>query len=138
MGSLLTEKSIVCGMEADSFAEKKDTKTRLFKSSIPELNQYYRQVVEAYTLGDTRAVYLDRFEFFLSLSIRTPLWQTPTYLRINRKYPLNPVNGFVSRDFYKLRILMYEQIMRENGLAGGDRGGPSRGQGIEVFDLSKL
>ncbi len=47
------------------------------------------------------------------------LWENERYIRITAKYPL-PKNedDYVSREIFKLYMILYEYIMRDIGLIG--------------------
>lgn len=95
-------------------------KTTLYKDTITDLNREYRILVNHYLWGDTRAIYLRKFELILSQNCPgCMLWEIPAYSRISHRWPL-PKNivDYVSRDTFYLYLMLYEKIMREIGLIG--------------------
>ena len=106
-------------MSEDFFTAKKEHKTYLYKDTITGLNSEYLFLLNAYTIGDTRVVYLRRFEAWLSMNCPQPLWSMNRYVYASSRYPLGRnVNGYVSRGKFLYYIAVYELIMRDIGLIG--------------------
>jgi len=113
------------------------TKTSLYKDTITDLNKIWSDLTKTYLIGDTRAIYLRRFELALSQNCPdTPLWYSPTYMRISSKYPLpKDVSEYISRQRFYLYLQTYEMIMREIGLVGKkDEDAPD----VKLFDMKGI
>ncbi len=122
-------------MPDDFFSTDRKTK-HLYKDTITGLNSQWEFLLSSFVLGDTRTLYLYRFEAWLSMNCPKPLWRMERYARVASRYPLRPnTMGFVSRDYFRLYIILYEMIMRDIGMVGGrkDDGSPE----VEVFDMGE-
>ncbi len=121
-------------MSDDFFSVKKEGK-RLYKDTITGLNSEWEALLRSYRLGDTRVLYLETFEAWLSMNCPKPLWTMERYSRIASKYPLRPnTKGFVGRDLFRLYLMLYELIMRDVGLIGRKE---DESPEVEVFDMGE-
>lgn len=86
-----------------------------YKDTISDMNAEYTNLLYAYKHKDCRAEYLQAFEQALALNCSFPIWQNERYFRITAKYPL-PEGGSISRDQYRLYMMLYYYIMADAGL----------------------
>lgn len=111
------------------------SETMLYKDTVTDLNQGYRDLLTCLNMGDTRAVYLHQFEHILSQTIPDQMiWQTERYRRLNAMAPI-PESGRakVHPGVFRNYLMVYEQIMRDAGLI--DKSPVETSIGIRMFDL---
>lgn len=86
-----------------------------YKDTISDMNAEYTNLLHAYKYKDCRVEYLQSFEQALALNCNDPIWQNERYFRITAKYPL-PEEGYISRQQYRLYMMLYYYLMRDAGL----------------------
>ncbi len=86
-----------------------------YKETISDMNVEWRNLLNAFKVGDTRVEYLETFEMALALNCDKPLWENPRYFIITANYPL-PERGNVGKQKFKLYLILYYYIMSDAGL----------------------
>ncbi len=115
------------------------TETALYKDTVTDLNQGWRDLVELYGKGDCRLSYLQQFEFILSQCIPdTMLWQDDEYIEFHENYmsgvPDDP-RTVLPPGMFRNMIMLYERMMRKAGLI--DKAPVQQPVSLTMFDLGE-
>lgn len=91
----------------------------LYLNVVTRINDDYAALLDHLTEMDTRAAYLKTFEISLSQALREPLWSLESYKAQAARLPM-PADPYAFLPFETFRswIVVYEMVMRENGLIG--------------------
>lgn len=94
------------------------TEVALYKDTVTDLNNGYRELLGYMGVSDTRVGYLRDFEHVLSLNCPDKmLWQFEEYRELEALSPLpDDLRARVNPGVFRNYLLVYEQIMRKIGL----------------------
>ncbi len=115
------------------------TETVLYKDTVTDLNQGWRDLLRLYGRGDCKLSYLRQFEAILSQCIPDEmLWQDDDYKDFVKTYlsdlPDNPRYSLPPGVFWNM-IMLYEQLMRKAGLI--DKAPIQQSVSLTMFDLGE-
>lgn len=115
------------------------TETALYKDTVTDLNQGWRDLIALYGGGDCKLSYLQQFETILSQCMPGEmLWQDPEYKEYHEKYmsevPDDPRTSLPPGMFWNM-IILYERLMRKAGLI--DKAPIQQNVSLTMFDLGE-
>ncbi len=111
--------------------------TTLYKDTVTDLNQGWRDLIKLYGQGDCKLSYLRQFEAILSQCLPGEmLWQDEEYEEYREKYlsgvPDDPRHTLAPGMFWNM-IMLYERLMRKSGLI--DKTPVRQPVSLAMFDL---
>lgn len=102
--------------------ETASTPVSLYLNVVARINDGYTELLEHYKEGDTRVLYLQSFELSLSSALpKESLWDSENYSDYIKEHELELPDDpyeFVSMEEFRLYLVIYEMVMRDNGLIG--------------------
>jgi len=116
-------------------AEHKETK--LFKDSVTDLNEGYRNLLQYEFIGDLSVGKLKHFEHQLSPALPGKMLHNwDEYKKLAEQFPLPPgISTRVDPEVFDQYVWLYESIMRKANLLDKDMEEDSPKDEIEAFDL---
>lgn len=99
-------------------ARLEQAQTGLFKDTVTDLNNGYRNLIQSFSEGDYCVSYLRTFEFVLSLNCPDQMmWNFEQYKELEAIQPLpDDMDARVTAKTFMAYLMVYEQIMRSVGL----------------------
>jgi len=97
-------------------------KTVLYKETVTDLNNGYRELIRYFEMGDYAAGYLLTFEHLLSMNLPgQPLHNRPDWIELNKLQPL-PIDPRtrISAETFDNYLWYFEVVMRSVGLIDKD------------------